>query len=40
MARLCSESDVVENSVRRVVVEGGEILLGKFARKYYALTRG
>ena len=28
MARLCSESDVVENSVRRVVVEGGEILLG------------
>jgi len=37
MARLCSESDVVEKSVRRFVVEGGEILLGKFAGKYYAL---
>jgi nitrite reductase/ring-hydroxylating ferredoxin subunit len=37
MVRLCSESDVVENSVRRFVVEGREILLGKFAGKYYAL---
>ena len=35
--RLCSESDVVETSVRRFVVEGREILLGKFAGEYYAL---
>src|SRR5437870_6016618 len=35
-----TESDVVEDSVRRFVVEGREILLGKFAGKYYALTRG
>ncbi len=37
MVRLCSETDVVETSVRRFVVEGRRILLGKFAGKYYAL---
>jgi len=37
MVRLCSETDVVEASVRRFVVEGRRILLGKFAGKYYAL---
>ncbi len=37
IVRLCSESDVVDNSVRRFVVEGKEILVGKVAGKYYAL---
>src|SRR5437867_10350905 len=36
IVRVWSESDVGENSVRRFVVEGREILLGKFAGKYYA----
>jgi nitrite reductase/ring-hydroxylating ferredoxin subunit len=35
--RLCSESDVLDNSIRRFVVEGKEILLGKVEGKYYAL---
>jgi nitrite reductase/ring-hydroxylating ferredoxin subunit len=35
--RLCSESDVVENWVRRFVVEGKEILVGKLRGKYHAL---
>jgi len=37
LVRLCSESDVVDNSIRRFVVEGREILLVKIAGKYYAL---
>src|SRR6267378_2392269 len=37
LPRLCSESDIVDNSVRRFVVEGKEILVGKLAGKYYAL---
>jgi len=35
--KLCSESDIVDNSVRRFVVKGKEILVGKLAGKYYAL---
>jgi nitrite reductase/ring-hydroxylating ferredoxin subunit len=37
LVRLCSESDVLDNSIRRFVVEGKEILLGKVAGRYYAL---
>jgi len=37
MIRLCSGSNIVDNSVRRFVVEGKEILVGKTAGKYYAL---
>jgi nitrite reductase/ring-hydroxylating ferredoxin subunit len=37
IVRLCSESYIVDNSVRRFVVEGKEILVGKLAGKYYAL---
>ena len=35
--RLCSESDIVNNSVRRFLTAGTEILVGKLAGKYYAL---
>ena len=35
--RLCSESDIVNESVRRFVAAGTEILVGKLAGKYYAL---
>jgi len=37
IVRLCSESDIVDNSVSRFVVEGKEILVGKLAGKYYAI---
>jgi len=37
IVRLCSESDIVDNSVPRFVVEGKEILVGKLAGEYYAL---
>jgi nitrite reductase/ring-hydroxylating ferredoxin subunit len=35
--RLCSDSDIVDNSVRRFAVERKEIPVGKLAGKYYAL---
>jgi nitrite reductase/ring-hydroxylating ferredoxin subunit len=35
--RLCSESEVVDNSVQHFLVEGRLILLGKLAGRYYAL---
>jgi nitrite reductase/ring-hydroxylating ferredoxin subunit len=38
--KLCSESDIVDDSVRRFVAEGKEILVGKLAGKYYALDEG
>jgi nitrite reductase/ring-hydroxylating ferredoxin subunit len=37
LIRLCSGSEIEDNSLRRFVLEGREILLGKFAGKYYAL---
>ena len=37
IVRLCSESDIADNSVCRFVVEGKEILVGKLAGKYYDL---
>jgi nitrite reductase/ring-hydroxylating ferredoxin subunit len=37
IVRLCSQPDIVDNSVRRFVVEGKGILVGKLARKYYTL---
>ncbi len=36
-ARLCSESEVEDNSLHRFVIDGREILFAKFAGKYYAL---
>jgi nitrite reductase/ring-hydroxylating ferredoxin subunit len=37
LLRICSESEVANNSVRRFVVEGREILLAKYHGKFYAL---
>jgi nitrite reductase/ring-hydroxylating ferredoxin subunit len=37
LLRICSESEVADDSVRRFVVKGREILLAKYYGKFYAL---